>query len=403
MNSSNKFLEKLSNIPRSIWVLGIVSLFMDTSSELIHSLLPIFMVTTLGVSVTAVGIVEGVAESTALIVKLFSGVLSDYFRQRKTLTMIGYGLAAITKPLFPLANSIALVMVARFIDRIGKGIRGAPRDAMVGDLAPPEIRGACFGLRQSLDTIGAFLGPLIAICGMLFFSQNLRVVLWIAVIPAVFSFIILAVGVKEPKFHQDEQSKERLNFRECRNLGSEFWKLIIIASVYTLARFSDAFLILKAQATGLPIILVPLVMILMNIIYAFFAYPAGILSDYLKRKTVFLIGISFLIAANIVFGFTHNLWMLTLGISLWGLHLAFTQGLLATMVTDTSAPHMRGTAYGIFNFVCGIVMLISSIIAGLLWDHFGSSYTFFAGAIFTAIAFVGMLLELMPKMSNPRK
>lgn len=391
---------KFSGIPRSIWALGIVSLLMDTSSELIHSLLPLFMVSTLGATVTSVGIVEGIAESTALIVKLFSGVLSDYCRQRKVLTMIGYGLAALTKPFFPLANTIGLVMAARFMDRIGKGIRGAPRDAMVGDLAPPEIRGACFGLRQSLDTVGAFLGPILAICGMMLFSQNIRAVLWIAVIPAILSFIILAVAVKEPKIQHDEKSKERLNFREFRNIGSEYWKIIIIAGVYTLARFSDAFLILKAQATGLPIMLVPLVMIVMNIIYAFIAYPAGILSDRINRKTVFLIGITFLIAADIVLGFTNNLWMLTLGISLWGMHLAFTQGLLATMVTDTSPTHLRGTAYGIFNFVCGIIMLISSIIAGVLWDQLGSSYTFFVGAIFTSLAFIGLIVIQSKRVSN---
>ncbi len=383
---------RLKAIPRSIWALGFVSMFMDTSSELIHSLLPIFMVSTLGASMTSVGIIEGIAESSALIAKIFSGTLSDYFGKRKLLVMIGYGMAALTKPLFPIANTVGMVLTARFIDRIGKGIRGAPRDALVGDIAPPEIRGACFGLRQSLDTVGAFLGPLLAIAGMLLLANNIRTVFWLAVVPAIIAFLLLAFVVKEPEKQHTTKAKSPIRIRDIRYVGSAYWQLVAIAGVLTLARFSEAFLILKAQATGLPIAFVPMVMVVMNIIYSVAAYPAGILSDGVNRKTVLLIGVAFLIAADVVLGFTSNLWMLTLGVSLWGLHMAFTQGLLAAMVTDTTPAELRGTAYGVFNLVCGVAMLIASVIAGLLWDKFGASVTFFTGAAFTTIALIGLLL-----------
>ena len=389
----------LAQIPRSIWALGLVSLFMDTSSELVHSLLPVFMVSTLGASMTSVGIVEGIAEATALIAKIFSGTLSDHFRKRKLLVAIGYGMAALSKPLFPLANSIPTVLTARFIDRIGKGIRGAPRDALVGDIAPPEIRGACFGLRQSLDTVGAFLGPLLAIAGMLLLANNIRAVMWVAVIPAMIAFLILVFGVKEPEMQHADKSKPPLRIRDIRHVGSAYWKLVAIAGVLTLARFSEAFLVLKALATGLPIAYVPLVMVVMNVFYSGAAYPAGILSDRVNRKTVLLIGVAFLIAADVVLGYTASFWMLALGVGLWGLHMAFTQGLLATMVSDTTPPELRGTAYGVFNLVCGVAMMVASVIAGLLWDQFGPSVMFFTGAAITTVATLA-LWWLIPTQAN---
>ena len=389
----------LSQIPRSIWALGLVSLFMDTSSELVHSLLPVFMVSTLGASMTSVGIVEGIAEATALIAKIFSGTLSDHFRKRKLLVAIGYGMAALSKPLFPLANSIPTVLTARFVDRIGKGIRGAPRDALVGDIAPPEIRGACFGLRQSLDTVGAFLGPALAIAGMLLLANNIRAVMWVAVIPAMIAFLILIFGVKEPEMQHADKSKHPLRIRDIRHVGSAYWKLVAIAGVLTLARFSEAFLVLKALAIGLPIAYVPLVMVVMNVFYAGAAYPAGILSDRVNRKTVLLVGVAFLISADVVLGYTTSLWILALGVGLWGLHMAFTQGLLATMVSDTTPPELRGTAYGVFNLVCGVAMLVASVIAGLLWDQFGPSVMFFTGAAITTVATLA-LWWLIPTQAN---
>lgn len=385
----------LKAIPGSIWALGLVSLFMDASSELVHSLLPIFMVTTLGASAAMVGVVEGIAEATALITKMFSGAISDYVGKRKLLAVIGYGCAALTKPLFPLAGSVSAVLTARFIDRIGKGIRGAPRDALIGDIAPPEIRGACFGLRQSLDTVGAFIGPLLAIVFMMLFADHIRAVLWVAVIPAFIAVAVLIWGVKEPEKHHHQNTRPSLKIQDIKHIGSAYWQVVAIAGVLSLARFSEAFLVLKAQDSGLSLAFVPMVMVVMSVAYAVSAYPAGKLSDDgMGRKQVLLIGVGFLIAADIVLGFAHNLWMLVLGVILWGLHMGFSQGLLAAMVTDTATPALRGTAYGVFNLVSGIALLLASVTAGLIWDRFGASATFFTGAVCAALAWCCLVFEI---------
>ncbi len=388
-----------NSIPRSIWALGLVSLFMDASSELVHSLLPVFMVTTLGASVTTVGVIEGIAEATAMIVKVFSGTLSDFLGKRKLLTVIGYGLAAVTKPLFPLADTIGLVLTARFMDRIGKGIRGAPRDALIGEIAPPEIRGACFGLRQSLDTVGAFVGPLLAMLFMLVLADDIRSVLWMAVIPAFISVAILVFGVKEPASTRPiGEARIPIRPQDIRHVGRAYWQLVGIAGILTLARFSEAFLVLKAQATGLPIALVPMILIIMNIMYFLSAYPAGWLSDRVSRRKVLMAGVAFLLAADLVLGFASNLGMLAFGVILWGLHMGFTQGLFASMIADAAPPELRGTAYGVFNLVCGVTMLLASVIAGVLWDRFGSGTTFLAGAMFSGVALIG-LSRLVPPLA----
>src|SRR5262245_35264014 len=334
----------LSAIPKGVWALGLVSLFMDVSSELVHSLLPVYMVTALGAGVASVGLIEGIAEATAMIVKVFSGTLSDLFGRRKLLTAIGYGLAAITKPLFPLADSLGLVFAARFIDRIGKGIRGAPRDALVGEIAPPHLRGACFGLRQSLDTVGAFLGPLLAMLFMQTMAGDLRAVLWIAVIPAFLAVAILVFGVHEPaSSHPASRARVPIRLRDTRQIGRAYWRIVGIASLLTLARFSEAFLILKGQATGLPIASVPVILIGMNIIYSLAAYPAGRLSDRIDRTAVLKAGIALLIAADAVLALADNDWTLGIGVALWGLHMGFTQGLFAAMIADATPPELRGT------------------------------------------------------------
>ena len=388
-------------IPKSIWALGFVSLFMDVSSELIHSLMPIFMVTTLGVSVTAVGVVEGIAEATALLTKIVSGTLSDYLGKRKLLTLIGYGLAAITKPLFPLADSLGLVLASRFLDRVGKGIRGAPRDALIGDIAPAEIRGACFGLRQSMDTVGAFIGPLLAMLFLFVFAGHIRAVLWVAVLPAFISLAILAFGVREPKNSRPAgEIRVPIRFRDVRRFGKPYWQLVAIAGVLTLARFSEAFLILKAQAIGLPLVLVPMVMVVMNIVYALAAYPAGVLSDRINRINILLVGVAFLVAASLVLVVANGPWMLMLGVSLWGIHLGLTQGLFAAMIVDATPAELRGTAFGMFNFVSGIAMLVASVVAGVLWDRYGAGATFLAGAIFAGIALVGLAFRRVPWSRN---
>jgi MFS family permease len=376
-----------------VWALGFVSLSMDTSSELVHSLLPIFLVTVLGASMTSVGLIEGVAEATALVTRIFSGTLSDYLGHRKALTVLGYGLGAVTKPLFPLAGSVGMVLTARFIDRVGKGIRGAPRDALVADLSPPHLRGASFGLRQSLDTVGAIAGPVVAIVAMGLLANDIRAVFWIAVIPALLSIVILLAFVNEPDRRADTSSaRVPLRLANIKTLGPAYWAVVTVGAVLTLARFSEAFLVLRASGTGLAITFVPLVLVVMNIAYAASAYPAGVWSDRAGRRVVLLAGVAVLVLADVVLATASGIWFVMLGIALWGLHMGLTQGLLATMVTDTAPAALRGTAFGAFNLVSGIAMLAASVLAGLLWDRFGPTGTFAAGAIFSLISLVGFTL-----------
>ena len=373
-----------------MWALGFVSMSMDTSSELVHSLLPVFLVAVLGASMTSVGLIEGVAEATALITKIFSGTLSDYLGRRKALTVLGYGLAAVTKPLFPLAGSVGMVLTARFIDRIGKGIRGAPRDALVADLSPPHLRGASFGLRQSLDTVGAIAGPVVAIIAMGLLANDIRAVFWIAVIPALLSIVILLAFVNEPDRRADASpARVPLRLANIRTLGPAYWAVVTVGAVLTLARFSEAFLVLRASGTGLAITYVPLVLVVMNTAYAASAYPAGVWSDRAGRRVVLLAGVAVLVLADVVLATASGIWFVMLGIALWGLHMGLTQGLLATMVTDTAPAALRGTAFGAFNLVSGVAMLTASVLAGLLWDRFGPTGTFAAGAIFSLTSLVG--------------
>ena len=381
----------LGQIPRSIWVLGFVSLWMDVSSEMIHSLLPLFMVGTLGASALTVGVVEGLAESTALVVKLFSGVISDYLGKRKGLALFGYALGALTKPLFAIAPTMGIVLAARLLDRIGKGIRGAPRDALVADLAPKHLRGAAFGLRQSLDTVGAFLGPLLAVGLMLLSRNDFRAVFWMAVVPGLIAVGLLAFGVKEPA-HQNVNKQTALIRREnLSRLGASYWWVVGIGAIFTLARFSEAFLVLRAQQSGVPTALVPLVMVAMNLIYATTAYPFGKLSDRMNHPKLLVWGLSVLLVADLVLAIDSHWAIVLVGVALWGIHMGMTQGLLATMVVDSAPPDLRGTAFGFFNLVSGIAMLTASIVAGLMWDHGGAALTFYVGAAFSATAIAGLL------------
>ena len=368
-------------IPRGVWILGFVSLLMDISSEMIHSLLPLYLTVALGASALAVGIIEGVAEATALIVKVFSGTLSDRWRNRKWVAAVGYGLAAFTKPFFALATGPWLVFGARFADRIGKGIRGAPRDALVADLTPPQIRGAAFGLRQSLDTIGAFTGPLLAMVLMLTWQDDFRAVFWVAVAPAILSFTLIATAVREPERAAPTPGAAPASFDAAtfRALGRAFWGVTAAGAALTLARFSEAFLILRASDVGLEVAYAPLVLVAMNVVYSVGAYPAGKLADRMAARTLLAAGIAALVAADVALALAANLGLVALGVALWGLHMALTQGLLAAMVARTAPAHLRGTAFGVFNLVSGIAMLVASAAAGALWQFVGPAATFWAG------------------------
>jgi MFS family permease len=382
----------LTRIPRGVWVLGFVSMLMDVSSEMIHALLPVYLVTVLGTSTMTVGIIEGIAEATASITKIFSGALSDWLGRRKLLAALGYGLAAFTKPLFPLAPDAGWLVAARFIDRVGKGIRGAPRDALVADLAPVELRGASFGLRQSLDTVGAFVGPLLAIVLMWWTADNFRAVFWVAVLPAFLSLALILFAVNEPE-HRDgkKAAGNPLNMAAMRQLGAVYWRVVAVGIVFTLARFSEAFLILRAQNVGLHAMWVPAVLVVMNVVYALSAYPAGALSDRINRTGLLALGLAFLAGADLALALLPNLAGVTIGVVLWGLHMGFTQGLFAALVADTAPSALRGTAFGYFNLFTGIATLAASIIAGALWDAFGPAGTFLAGLGFTLLSFAGLL------------
>jgi MFS family permease len=390
-----------SRLPAGIWALGVVSLLMDLSSELIHSLLPVFMVTTLGASVLTVGLMEGFAEATALIVKVFSGVLSDYMGRRKPLAVLGYGLAAFSKPLFALASSVGLVLTARLLDRIGKGVRGAPRDALVADLAPPAMRGAAFGLRQALDTVGAFLGPLLAIGLMLLWANDFRAVFWVAVIPALLSVALLVFGVREPARTGATASGNPIRRENLRRLGRAYWWVVAVGAVFTLARFSEAFLVLRAQQGGLALAWTPLVLIAMNGVYSLGAYPFGKLADRASRAALLGGGLAVLVAADLLLAMSDQGAALWGGIALWGLHMAMTQGLLATLIADTAPADLRGTAFGLFNLVSGLALLVASGLAGWLWDRWGAPAAFVSGAAFAAAALAALLIGGLPVRRAP--
>ena len=378
-------------LPAGIWALGFVSLLMDVSSELIHSLLPVFMVTVLGASMLTVGLIEGAAEATALILKVFSGVLSDWWGRRKPLAILGYGLGALSKPLFALATTMGLVVAARLIDLVGKGIRGAPRDALVADLAPPDQRGAAFGLRQSLDTVGAFLGPLLAMGLMVLWANDFRAVFWVAVVPAALCLVLLVWGVQEPERPAAQPRTNPIRRDNLHRLPRAYWAVVVLGAVFTLARFSEAFLVLRLQQGGLPLAMAPLVLVAMNVVFALGAYPLGRLSDRVSHTRLLAWGLVALIAADALLAWTGQGVLAWAGIALWGLHMALTQGLLATMVAGTAPADLRGTAFGMFNLVSGITLLLASALAGLLWDQWGAGATFAAGLVFAALALLGLL------------
>ena len=381
-------------------MLGFVSLCMDLSSELVHGLLPVFMTVVLGAGMVAVGVVEGIAEATASIVKLFSGVLSDRLGRRKPLVVLGYALAAASKPLFPLAGSVPLVLVARFMDRVGKGIRGAPRDALIADVTPAEVRGAAYGLRQALDTVGAVLGPLAAIGLMILLASDIRAVLWVAVVPAILSVVVLVLFVREPPATTTALANP-LSRTALGELPLRYWFVVALGAVFTLARFSEAFLVLRAQDLGMALALVPIVLVVMNLAYSAIAYRAGLAADKGYRNHLLLWGLVALIAADLVIAAFASLAALFAGVVLWGAHMGLTQGLLSALVADTAPAPLRGTAFGVFHLVSGVALLAASVLAGWLWSEYGAAATFAAGAAFAAAALAGLVTYIHVSRTRP--
>ena len=392
MSQINQDQTNLRGIPRMVWALGFVSLFMDISSEMIHSLLPVFLVSVLGATAISVGFIEGFAEAIALIAKTFSGVFSDWLGRRKILVFFGYALGTLTKPLFAIAPGVGLIFTARLIDRLGKGVRGAPRDALIADVCSPHHRGTAYGLRQSLDTIGAFLGPLLAMAIMIATQGHYRTVFWVAVIPGLISVFILLLAVKEPNTSYENPPQQFISFRKITAMGSSYWWVVICGSTFTLARFSEAFLILRADSVGLSAHFIPLLFVLMNLVYSLTAYPAGFLSDRIGRTGLMTSGLVVLFFSDLVLAAATFVWHVAVGTCLWGLHMGLTQGLLSAMVADTAPEELKGTAFGLFNLASGVAVLAASVIAGFLWNQYGAPATFLAGAALTALALVGFTL-----------
>jgi len=381
-----------NKIPRGVWALGLVSLFMDISSEIIHGLLPVFLVTVLGANVETVGFIEGLGEAVALIVRVFSGALSDRLARRKPLIVSGYLLGALSKPLFALASSVGLVLTARVSDRIGKGIRGAPRDALIADLTPATMRGAAYGLRQTLDSLGAFIGPLLGIVLMFLLHNAYRSVFWLALIPGLASVAILILYVREPPRHTSGQNGRRVLYREIQTLPKQFWVILAIGVVFTLARFSEAFMILRAEGLGLAPHWLPGILLIMSLFYALTAYPAGHLSDRIGRIKLLYIGLLFLISADGMLAMATEVSWVVVGAALWGIHMGFTQGVFSALVADTANTELRGTAFGVFGLATGFAILCASVFAGWLWDLRGPGATFLAGAGFSLVTLVSLLL-----------
>lgn len=386
----------MTPMPSGILALGFVSMLTDLSSELIFSLLPVFLVSVLGTNALVIGLIEGFAESIALLIRIFSGMYSDYLGKRKTLAIFGYSFSALSKPLFALATNIGMVFLARFLDRIGKGMRGSPRDALIADIAPDNQYGAAYGLRQSLDTVGAIIGPLLALVLMIIWNNNFQAVFWVAVIPGVLSVLVLILFVQEPVKPASAKPINPIQPKEIKKLSHAYWYVVIIGAIFTLARFSEAFLLLRAYQVGSPITWVPLILVVMYLMYSVSAYPFGKLADTINHSKLLIIGLFILITADLILAFSHSLMFIYIGSCLWGLHMGATQGLLAAMVARTAPDDLRGTAFGFFNFICGIATLIASLLAGLLWDSFGSVFTFSIGALFCVVCLLG--IGLMPRI-----
>ena len=393
--------ESKRKIPPTVWALGLVSLLMDVSSEIVHSLLPVFLVSVLGAGIQTVGLIEGVAEATAMVTRVFSGSLSDWLGKRKILALVGYGLGTLSKPLFALAPGAGFIFTARFIDRIGKGIRGAPRDALIADVTPPEQRGAAYGLRQSLDSTGAFIGPLLAIGLMLWTGGQFRLVFWIAFIPGTLAVALLLFGVREPTSIARKTFRSPLSRSSLALLGRRYWLVALIGAIFTLARFSEAFLLLRTENLGLRASLVPMTLVVMNIAYSLTAYPVGLLSDRIGRQGLLALGLLVLIGADTLLALAGNLWVVFAGVAFWGFHLGLTQGLISALIAETVSSEVRGTAFGIFGLISGMALLLASLLAGWLWQNFGASVAFLGGALITTLALFGFIFLHLASKNHP--
>jgi MFS family permease len=366
---------------------------MDLSSEMILSILPIFLVTGLGVSVLTLGLIEGLAEGVASVIKAFSGALSDYLKKRKILVVIGYGLSTLTKPFFALASTATWIFVARFVDRLGKGIRGAPRDSLIADSTSTKIRGTAYSLRQTLDTLGAVLGPIFAIIILYLTTNNFRLVLWFAVIPAVLCIVVLIFGVKESTLKKNiSRKKSYFLFENFLKITPVIWLFFLTVFILNLGHFSEAFLLLRSQEIGLKVSFIPVVFVVMNVAYAIVAVPFGHLADRGGFFILIVCGFLILVLADIILALTNSVGWMFVGIIFWGIHLGMTQGLLLAMISKLSPLELRGTSFGLFHAISGVALLTASLIAGYLWQYYYSGLIFFVSAIITLVGITTFFL-----------
>ena len=382
-------------LPRQVAILGVISLLTAMSSAMVYGLLPVFLVKVLGASTASVGVIEGIAEAMMSLARIFSGRASDWMGRRKPLVLLGYAVSAVNKVMFPLAGTVSIVFAARVIDRIGKGLRDAPRDAFMTDVTPAKVRGSGFGLRLAFYTTGFVIGPLAAMEVMQLSGDNFRLVFWLAVIPAVLAIIILIFGITEHASTKFVPRPLLLRRSEFALFTGAFWWAIAVASLLSLARFSYAFLILKAYGIGVDAAYVPIVLVLMHLVYAAAAYPFGVLADHMDRRLQLGIGAAILIAADMVLATANVGWMAAIGAGLWGLQMAATQGLLSASVADAAPEELRGTAFGIYDMSVGLATFVASAAAGALWMVGGSPLAFGFSGLIAAAAILLLLFQWM--------
>lgn len=399
MNQSNKPRTRLRDLPRNVWAVSLTSFLMDISSEMVINILPLFLSNVLGVRTNIIGIIEGVAEATASILKVFSGWLSDRLGGRKWIAVAGYAISAISKPFFYIANSWGMVAGVRWADRVGKGVRTAPRDALVADSIKPEQRGLAFGFHRAADTGGAVLGILIASLVVWLAQSNnvdlgagtFKTVVLISLVPALLAVISLAIGAKDVR-RGDKVKAPKITFK---GLGKPFLVFMLIVGIFDLGNSSDAFLVLRAQERGMSVLGILIMLAVFNLVYTLISTPAGALSDRVGRKKVIIGG--WLVYGMIYLGFalaqrTWHIWVLYVA---YGIYYGLAYGTAKAMVADLVKPELRGTAYGTYNAILGIIDFPASLIAGLLWQGaggwggFGPSAPFLFGSV---LAFAAAIL-----------
>jgi len=385
----------------NVALLGCVSMLTAMSTAMIQGLLPVFLVRVLGASMASVGLIEGLAEAANSFIKIFSGATSDWIGRRKPLVVFGYALSATVKTLFPIAETVPTVLAARVIDRLGKGIRDAPRDAFLADITVPEIRGSGFGLRLALAIAGFVFGPLIAVALMRLSGNDFRLVFWIALAPAYLSIVVLLLAVKELPFAVDAGERRfSIQGKDLAALPARFWWVIAIAGLLALARFSQAFIVLKADDVGLEAAFLPIMLAVMYLVYSMTAYPFGVLADYVDRRLQLGIGAVVLIGADVILATAGDIWWTVLGAALWGLQMGVTQGLLGATVADAAPDHLRGVAFGFYDVANGVAALGASAGAGMLWTVAGPAAAFGTGAFIAAAATLMLMLRPLPKAAN---